>query len=85
MLVSVLLVLLNTSVANPMVSRSPGIFNNEPGPIKVSGSRFQSRKRDQCYQITQVARSSPSQSWEDCIMSIAEVPEFFQILEVVIA
>ena len=37
MLVSVLLVLLNTSVANPMVGRSPGIFNdgNRGGRIRT--------------------------------------------------
>jgi hypothetical protein len=59
--------------------------STEPGHIKGSGISFQSRKLAHYQLITQVARSSPSQSWEDCIMITADVPEFFQICADVIA
>jgi homeodomain-containing protein len=52
--------------------------STRPGRIKGSGNGFQSSKLGQCQQITQVARSSPSQSWVVDIMITAEVPEFFQ-------
>jgi len=52
--------------------------STEPDRIKASSSRFRSRKLGQCHHIMKVVRSSPSQSWAACIVTIAEVPEFFQ-------
>ena len=55
--------------------------STEPGPIKESGSRFQSRKLGQCQQNTQVARSSLSPSWVVYITTIAGALEFFHLYE----
>ncbi len=64
----------STTYLTPMSSTSTTL-----GRIKASGSRFQSRELSQCHTITKVARSSPSRSWAAYTMTIAEVPEFFQI------
>jgi hypothetical protein len=52
--------------------------STRPGRIKASSSRFQGRKLDQCHHIMKVGRSSPSQFWAACIVTIVEVHEFFQ-------
>src|SRR5262249_15174946 len=53
--------------------------------IKGSDSRFPSRKQNPCQHSIQVARSSPSQSWAGCIVTIDEAHKFFQIVEEMIA
>jgi hypothetical protein len=51
--------------------------STKPGRIKASSSRFRSSKRGQCHHLMKVARSSPCRFWAGCIVTIAEVPEFF--------
>src|SRR5215469_9102262 len=55
--------------------------STKPDRIKVSSSRFQSRKLDPRQPSMQVARSSPSRSWAACIVTIDEAHEFFQRAE----
>src|SRR5437764_3742857 len=52
--------------------------STDPDRIKASSSTFRSRKLGQRHHIMKLVRSSPSQSWAACIVTIAEVPEFFQ-------
>jgi hypothetical protein len=47
----------------------------EPGRIKASNNSFQNCLVSLLYQITMVARSTPSQSWVDYTTIIAEVLE----------
>ena len=53
----------------------------ELDPTRESSSRYQNRTSYQFYQITQVARFSPSRSWVDYIMTTAEVHELFHRVE----
>gem|GEM_PF-2552523 len=59
-----------TASFTPMSSTS-----TEPGRIKASHNSFQNSLVSLLYQITMVARSTPSQSWVDYTTIIAEVLE----------
>jgi hypothetical protein len=55
--------------------------STEPGRIKGSSSRFQSRKLDHRQQIMQAARSSPSRPWVDYTTIIEDVHERLHMRE----